>query len=126
VKNWPGPIAQYILGTASDQEVREEALRTHRDPVQPNPNSWQFEFYRLLKTAAPSGTATHTLKSELHNLLNVDGSDYIAGIKLFYFLRVEEFYLARHWISGQLKYPDYTHQLLDSRRLAFFLSSRSH
>ncbi len=26
VKNWPGPIAQYILGSASEQEVRQKAV----------------------------------------------------------------------------------------------------
>jgi len=32
-------------------------------------------------------------------MVNVKGSEYLAGIKLFYFLRLEEFYLARHWLS---------------------------
>jgi len=102
IKNWPGPIAQYILGAASDQQAREEALYAYREPVGPNPYSWQFEFYKLLRAAGPSCAARDTLKSELHDLLNVDGTDYVAGLKLFYFLRVEEFYLTRHWVSGQL------------------------
>jgi hypothetical protein len=39
------------------------------------------------------------LESGFQQLVNVKGSEYLAGIKFFYFLRVEEFYLARHWIS---------------------------
>jgi tetratricopeptide (TPR) repeat protein len=90
VENWPGPIAQYILGTACEQEVR------HTDP---NPKSWQFDFYKLLKTTASASTEMHKLERGVQNLLNVKGSEYSAGIKFFYFLRLEEFYLARHWLS---------------------------
>jgi hypothetical protein len=99
VKNWPGPIAQYILGTVSDEEVQQEALRTHRDSVRPNPNSWQFELYKLLRIAVSPGTPRKRLENDVRKLLNVEGSEYLAGIKLFYFLRVEEFYLTRHWLS---------------------------
>jgi len=96
VKNWPGPIAQYILGTASEQEVRQKAVVRNGDAAQPNPKSWQFDFYKLLKIAA--STEVDALESEFHNLLNIKASEHLAGIKLFYFLRLEEFYLARHWL----------------------------
>jgi hypothetical protein len=99
VKNWPGPIAQYILGTASEQEVRQKAVFRKGDPVEPNPMSWQFDFYKLLATAASAGKEMPALESGFQHLVNVKGSEYLAGIKFFYFLRVEEFYLARHWIS---------------------------
>jgi tetratricopeptide (TPR) repeat protein len=98
VKNWPGPIAQYILGAASDEEVQYEALRTHRDLVRPNPNSWLFEFYKLAKIAASADTARVRLENDIRTLLDVEGSEYLAGVKLFSFLGVEEFYLARHWL----------------------------
>jgi tetratricopeptide (TPR) repeat protein len=52
MKNWPGPIAQYILGIASEQEVRQKAVDRESDPAEPNPMSWQFDFYKLLTTAA--------------------------------------------------------------------------
>jgi tetratricopeptide (TPR) repeat protein len=94
--NWPGPIAQYILGTASEQEVRQKAVFRNSDATQPNPKSWQFDFYKLLKIAASTEVAA--LESEFHNLLNIKASEYLAGIKLFYFLRLEEFYVARHWL----------------------------
>jgi tetratricopeptide (TPR) repeat protein len=45
MKNWPGPIAQYILGIASEQEVRQKAVDRESDPAEPNPMSWQFDFY---------------------------------------------------------------------------------
>ena len=99
IKNWPGPIAQYILGTASEEEVTLEALRTHPDPEHPNPNLWQFAFYKLLNSGAASANGMRTLEIGLQNLLNVKGSEYLAGIKFFYFLRHEEYYLARHWSS---------------------------
>ena len=41
----------------------------------------------------------HALESELQNLVNVNDSAYLAGIKFFYFLRMEEFYLLRHRLS---------------------------
>ena len=96
VKNWPGPIAQFILGTASEQEVRQKAVDREGDTAEPNPKSWQFNFYKLLTADASDGRA---LESGLQNLVNVNGSEYLAGIKFFYFLRIEEFYLARHWLS---------------------------
>lgn len=99
VKNWPGPIAQYILGTASEQEVRRKAVFRKGDPSEPNPMSWQFDFYKLLTSAASAVKETRALESGLQDLVNVKGSEYLAGIKFFYFLRVEEFYLARHWLS---------------------------
>jgi hypothetical protein len=99
VKNWPGPIAQYILGIASEQEVRQKAVDRESDPAEPNPMSWQFDFYKLLTTAASARKEAHALESGLQNLANVKGSEYLAGIKFFSFLRLEEFYLARHWIS---------------------------
>ena len=99
VKNWPGPIAQYILGTASEQGVRQKAVDREGDPAEPNPKSWQFDFYKLLTTAASAGKEMRALERGLQNLVNVKGSEYLAGIKLFYFLRIEEFYLARAWLS---------------------------
>ena len=99
VKNWPGPIAQYILGTASEQEVREKAVHREGDPIEPNPMSWQFDFYKLLTNAAFAGKEMRALEIGLQNLVSVKGSEHLAGIKLFYFLRPEEFYLARHWIN---------------------------
>jgi hypothetical protein len=99
VKNWPGPIAQYILGTAPEQEVRQKAVFRKGDPLKPNPMSWQFDFYKLLATAASAGKEIPALESGFQHLVNVKGSEYLAGIKLFYLLRAEEFYLARHWIS---------------------------
>jgi tetratricopeptide (TPR) repeat protein len=99
VKNWPGPIAQYILGIASEQEVRQKAVDRESDPAELNPKSWQFDFYKLLTTAASTGKEIRALEIGLQNLVNVKRSEYLAGIKFFYFLRMEEFYLARHWLS---------------------------
>jgi hypothetical protein len=105
VKNWPGPIAQYVLGITSEQEVRQEAVYREGDPAEPNTRSWQFDFYNLLTTAASAGKEMRALQSGLQNLVNVKGSEYLAGIGLFYFLRVEEFYLARHWLSKRSGVP---------------------
>jgi hypothetical protein len=99
VTNWPGPIAQLILGTASEQEVRQKTADREGDLAEPNPMSWQVDFYKLLMTAASAGKEIRALESGLQNLVNVKGSEYLAGIKFFNFLRVEEFYLARHWLS---------------------------
>ena len=99
VKNWPGPIAQYILGTASEQEVRQKAVERKDDPVGPNPMSWKFDFYKLLTTASSGRKDMGALESGLQNLVDVHGSEYVAGLKFFYFLRIEEYYLARHWLS---------------------------
>jgi lipoprotein NlpI len=101
VKNWPGPIAQYILGTASEQEVRQKAADREGNLAEPNPMSWQFDFYKLLTTAASAGKEMRALESRLQNLVNVKGSQYLAGMRFFYFVRLEEFYLARHWLSKQ-------------------------
>ncbi len=104
-KTWPGPIAQYILGIASEQEARQKAvdrlarLTRMGELAEPNQMSWQFDFYKLLKTAVSAENETLALESGLQNLVNVEGSEYLTGIKLFYFLRLEEFYLARHWLS---------------------------
>ena len=102
VKNWPGPIAQYILGTASEQEVRQKAVERKGDPVGPNPMSWQFDFYKLLTTTASAGKDMGALESGLQHLVAVKGSEYVAGLKFFYFLRIEEFYLARYWLSKRI------------------------
>ncbi len=101
VKNWPGPIAQYILGIASEQEARQKAVDREGDLAEPNPMSWQFDFYKLLATAASAEKEMRVLESGLQNLVNVKGSEYLAGMKFFYFLRLEEFYLARHWLSNR-------------------------
>jgi hypothetical protein len=99
VKNWPGPIAQFILGTASEEEARQKVVDREGDAAEPNPMSWQFDFYKLLTTSASAGNEMHALESGLQDLANVKGSEYLAGIKFFYFLRIEEFYLTRHWLS---------------------------
>ena len=80
VKNWPGPIAQFILGTASEQEARQEVVDREGDIAEPNPKSWQFDFYKLLTSDASDGGA---LESGLQNLVNVKGSEYLAGIRFF-------------------------------------------
>jgi len=99
VKNWPGPIAQYIIGAASEEEVGPKAVFRNGDPADPNPKSWQFDFYKLLKGCASAANGMHALQSGLPHLLNVKGSEYLAGIKFFYFLRLEEFYLARRSLA---------------------------
>lgn len=99
VKNWPGPIAQYILGNASEEEVRQKAVEREGDPIGPNPKSWQFDFYELLTTTASAGNDMCALENGLQDLVTVKGSEYVAGLRFFYFLRIEEFYLARHWLS---------------------------
>lgn len=99
VRNWPGPIAQYILGTAFEPEVRLKTPDREGDAAEPNPKSWQLDFYKLLTTATSHEKEICALEDGLRNLVNVKGSEYLAGMKFFYFLRVEEFYLARHWLS---------------------------
>ena len=99
VKNWPGPIAQYILGIASEQEARQKAVDRVGELAAPNPMSWQFNFYKLLTTTASAEKEMRVLESGLQNLVNVKGSEYLAGIKFFSFLRLEEFYLVRDWLS---------------------------
>jgi hypothetical protein len=99
VKNWPGPVAQYIVGTAGEEEVRNKAVYRSSDPPDPNPKSWQFDFYKLLKTSASAANRMNALESGFQDLLNVKGSEYLAGINFFNFLRLEEFYLARRWPS---------------------------
>lgn len=99
VKNWPGPIAQYILGHTSEQEVRQKAVEREGDPVGPNPMSWQFDFYKLLTTTASAGRDMGALESGLQTLVAVKGSEYLAGLRFFDFLRIEEFYLARYCVS---------------------------
>jgi hypothetical protein len=99
VKNWPGPIAQYILGTASEEEVGQEAAYHSDDPTDQNPKSWQFDFYKLLKNSASAINGMLALDNGIQRLLDVKGSGYLAGEKFFDFLRLEEFYLTRHWQS---------------------------
>jgi hypothetical protein len=99
VKNWPGPLAQYIVGAVPEEEAEPKTAYRDNDPAEPNPHSWQFAFYKLLKSSAASANGMRTLESGFQNLLNVKGSQYLAGINFFYFLRLEEFYLARHWSS---------------------------
>jgi tetratricopeptide (TPR) repeat protein len=98
IENWPGPIAQFVLGTLSEREAREKAFYRGNDLPGPNSNSWQLEFYKQLMLVASSVTGTILLRSEFQNLIRIRGSEYLAGLKLFYFLRLEEFYLARHWL----------------------------
>jgi hypothetical protein len=99
VENWPGPIAQYIVGTASEEKVRQKAVSRNSDPTDRNPNSWQFHFYKLLKTSVSAADGIQALESGMEHLLNVKGTAYLDGEKFFYFLRLEEFYIARDWTS---------------------------
>lgn len=105
VKYWPGPVAEFILGTASEEAVREKAvfegtnMRSHKNK---NPKSWQLDFYKLLKTVACRNTESRVPDGELEALQNVGGTEYLDGSNFFYFLRMEEFYLARHWSSRRV------------------------
>jgi len=101
VKNWPGPVAQYVIDAATEEEVETKAVYRDCDLSFPNSKSWQFDFYKLLKASASAGNRRHTLQNGLLHLVNVKGSEYVAGKKFFYFLRLEEFYLARAWLSKQ-------------------------
>ena len=93
VRNWPGPIAQYIVGEISEEEVREKAVYRTGDPRDRNPKSWQFSFYKLLENCAAADNRIQALESGFKPLLQVKGSEYLEGEKFFYFLRLEEFYL---------------------------------
>jgi len=101
VRHWPGPIAEFILGTASEEAVREKAVykSTKMRSYKKNPMSWQLDFYKLLKTVASGNIESCVLEKEFQALLNVRGSEYLDGSNFFYFLRLEEFYLARQWSS---------------------------
>jgi hypothetical protein len=100
IKNWPGPIAKFILETTAEEDVKREAIYKSEKPGQKNPKIWQFAFYRALKSAASDG---QVLRRRLKNLVKVEGTDYLSGKNLFYFIRQEEFYLARNWVSIKLK-----------------------
>lgn len=102
VKSWPGPIAEFILSTQDEKEVREKAVYKGTG-MQPHnnrsPKSWQVDFYRLLKMVASGQKELRSLLKEFQALARVEGSEYLDGINFFYFLRLEEFYLVRQWSS---------------------------
>jgi hypothetical protein len=104
VRNWAGPVAEFITGRATEQAVREKAVfeKTKTQPVRKNAESWQLDFYTLLKAAASGDIDSDLLKQELRSLVNVKGSEYLNGSNFFYFLRLEEFYVVRQWSSGRV------------------------
>jgi len=101
VKHWAGPLAEFILGMASEETVREKTLfeSTRMRSYKKNTKSWQLDFYRVLKEFADGNVSSGVLERELQNLLSVKGSEYLDGANVFYFLRMEEFYIARHGSS---------------------------
>jgi len=66
VTNWPWPIAHYIIGAASEEEVGPKAVFRNGDPADPNPKSWQFDFYKRLKVARPLPTECMHYRADCH------------------------------------------------------------
>lgn len=98
VRNWPGPIAQFILGTTNENE----ASQASRHPVHRNfvkAAIWKFRFYALLRQLLASDINSTAFTEGLRELVAVKGSRYIGLENLSHFLRCEEFYLARNWCS---------------------------
>jgi hypothetical protein len=92
-------IALADLGIAPEQEVRQRAVDREGDPADPNPMSWQFDFYKPPTTAASDEKEMHAMEGGLKNLVTVKDSEYSTGIKFFYFLRIAEFICYEHWLS---------------------------
>jgi hypothetical protein len=99
VKHWAGPLAEFVLGTVTEETAREKAAfeSTRMCSYKKNAKSWQLDFYKLLKEFASGNMDVAVLEKKFQNLLSVEGSEYLDGGNFFYFLRTEEFYIARHW-----------------------------
>lgn len=98
VRNWPGPIAQLILGKTTEDGARQAS----RNPIHRNSLKsaiWKFRFYVLLRQFLSCDMNPSAFREELRRLVAVEGSEYICLENLFYFLRCEELYLARNWCS---------------------------
>ena len=99
MKHWAGPLAEFVLGTATEETAREKAVFEIRECVhtrrmQNLGNSISTNCSRNLQLG---NMDVGVLEKEFQNLLSVKGSEYLDGGNFFYFLRTEEFYIARHW-----------------------------
>lgn len=97
IKNWPGPIAEFILGKANEETVRRSGGNPRTEGQLMPYQTWQFEFYKLLSAAVAGEMPPTALKGTLHTAINVSGSDCLEGLNFFNFLRLEEFYIARQF-----------------------------
>ncbi len=97
IKNWPGPIAEFILGKASEETARKSGGdRETQGQLWPH-QAWQFSFYKLLSAVVVGEMSPTTLKGALRTAIDVSGSECLEGLNFFDFLRLEEFYVARHF-----------------------------
>lgn len=96
VRNWPGPIAQFILGTTTEDGARQAS----RNPIHRNSLKaaiWKFRFYALLQQLLSCDISTSAFTEELRRFVAIKGSEYICLENFSSFVRCEEFYLARSW-----------------------------
>lgn len=93
---WPGQIAQFLLEADREDEARQASF----DPNQRNFLNvavWTFRFYVLLKKMLSRDISPSDFTGQLHELVALEASGYLELKNLSYFLRCEEFYLARNW-----------------------------
>ena len=96
ITGWPDPIAEFIVGLTTEAQAWEKAL-DKKNPANCNWKSWQLQLFKMLKSASSSDSARNpAFQQELARHIAVDHSRYLEGSNFFYFLRNEDFYLARH------------------------------
>ena len=95
-KHWPGPIAAFVLGTISQEEAMERGSVRNRGTLGATAH-WQLKFYGMMRAAAAGKLDAVNLEKEMRLALGKPVQPCLEGREFFYFLRCEEFYLARHF-----------------------------
>jgi hypothetical protein len=95
VGDWPGPIAQWVLGEIGDPELRAQCV--DEDIVEMHDKEWLSEFYRAVRTYDPAKRRTFNLTmrklSDTTQTVWADDDFFLAR------MRSEEFFIARHEAS---------------------------
>jgi hypothetical protein len=95
VGDWPGPIAQWVLGEIGDPELRAQCL--DQDIVEVHDKEWLSEFYQAVRTY--DRTKRRTFNLTMRKLSDTTRPEWADDDFFLARMRSEEFFIARHEAS---------------------------
>ena len=92
IRNWPGPIAKFVLGQIDESELQKHCRGTNDEETRDR--QWLVEFYRSL-IGLKQGTIP-AFKNSMRKLTDVNQSEWQDETVLLSRIWNEEYFLARH------------------------------
>jgi tetratricopeptide (TPR) repeat protein len=99
IKNWPGPLAKFVLGLLDETALNEISRQSNTRDVLPY-RCWQVDFYKAVLDLGRGTLNRSMFKQSMLQMVNTSQSQWSDQKHFAYLVRCEEFFIARHEAAG--------------------------